>query len=103
MCDLQRNAKYQPFFQTFVDYRMGQGEVIHWGKENQLMIGLDLNVPYDVYLDIIDNPDGDGLHSFFLQRDLFGAAEAEKLTRSYELLVSAFAAEPDLVVADATI
>ncbi|KAK8064341.1 beta-ketoacyl synthase domain-containing protein [Apiospora phragmitis] len=52
---LQRRAKSFPFFQVFADYRMGQRETTQWGADKQvIMMGIDLNVPYDVYLDTID-------------------------------------------------
>ncbi|KAI1467236.1 uncharacterized protein F4812DRAFT_465308 [Daldinia caldariorum] len=98
---LQREAKYYPFFQVFADYRMGQRDTTPWGDNNELqMMGFDLNVPYDVYLDTIDEPDGECAHYFFLRKDLFGEAEAEKLARSYERLICAFAAQPRMAVSE---
>ncbi|KAI1807894.1 hypothetical protein F4811DRAFT_572622 [Daldinia bambusicola] len=96
---LQRKAKYYPFSQVFADYRMGQCETTPLGDNNELqMMGFDLNVPYDVYLDTIDELDGECAHYFFLRKDLFGKAEAEKLARSYERLICAFAAQPGMAV-----
>lgn len=85
----------------FADYRVGQRERMPFGPHNQLQfMGFDLNVPYDVYLDTIDNsePDGECAHHLFLRRDLFGAAEAEKLADSYGRLVREFAARPEVEV-----
>ncbi|KAI1661695.1 hypothetical protein F4813DRAFT_169421 [Daldinia decipiens] len=98
---LQRKAKDYPFFQVFADYRMGQRETIPWGENNELrMMGFDLNVPYDVYLDTIDEPDGECAHYFFLRKDLFGEPEAEKIARSYEHLIRVFAAQPGMTVGE---
>ncbi|KAF4631137.1 hypothetical protein G7Y89_g6997 [Cudoniella acicularis] len=99
--DLQRPAKYTPFFQVLADYRMGSHEKIRWGENNELlMMGFDLNVPYDIYLDTIDEPDGECTHYLFVRKDLFGQPEAEKLARSYRHLIRAFAAQPGMAVGE---
>ncbi|KAK7702439.1 putative PKS/NRPS-like protein biosynthetic cluster [Diaporthe eres] len=93
---LQRNAKHTPFFQVFADYRTGQRETVAFGEENELrFMGFDLNVPYDVYLDTVDVPDGDCAHCLFLRKDLFDQPAAERLASSYKRLIEAFAAEPE--------
>ncbi|RYP25133.1 hypothetical protein DL765_000014 [Monosporascus sp. GIB2] len=99
--DLQRTARYYPFFQVFADYRMGQRERTTFGERNELHImGFDLNVPYDVYLDTIDESDGECAHYFFLRNDIFSKSEAETLAWSYERLIRAFAAQPGIAVGD---
>lgn len=96
---MQQSAKYTPFFQVFADYRTGQRETVAFGEDNELILmGFDLNVPYDVYLDTIDEPEGDCAHCLFLRKDLFAQPEAEVLAASYKLLIEAFAAEPGLSV-----
>ncbi|KAI9695814.1 MAG: putative PKS/NRPS-like protein biosynthetic cluster [Bogoriella megaspora] len=98
---LQRTAKHIPFFQVFADYRTGQSETANLGEDTKLKFaGFDLNVPYDVYLDTIDDPIGDCTHHFFLRRDLFDESQAEQLSRSYERLVRSFAIRPETVVGD---
>ncbi|KAK9426030.1 putative Ketosynthase family 3 (KS3) domain-containing protein [Seiridium unicorne] len=98
---LQRTAQHFPFFQVFADYRMGQSETATLGEDSKLkFMGFDLNVPYDVYLDTIDDPIGDCTHHFFLRRDLFDEPQAEQLSRSYERLVRCFAVRPETVVGD---
>jgi len=80
---------------------MGQRETIAFGENNKLlMMGFDLNVPYDVYLDTIDEPDGECAHVFFLRQDLFGESEALELAQSYKRLIEAFAAQPEMAVKD---
>lgn len=82
--DLQRTAKYSPFFQVFADYRVGQGKTIPWSEGNELVtMGFDLNVPYDLYLDTIDKPNGECSHDIFFRKDLIAQPEAEMLARSY--------------------
>ncbi|KAG6357467.1 hypothetical protein INS49_013344 [Diaporthe citri] len=96
---LQRNARHTPFFQVFADYRTGQRETVAFGERNELcFMGFDLNVPYDVYLDTVDVPDGDCAHCLFLRRDLFDQPAADRLVASYKLLIEAFAAEPEISV-----
>ncbi|KAI1372084.1 hypothetical protein F4677DRAFT_433407 [Hypoxylon crocopeplum] len=97
--DLQSTAKYFPFFQVFADYRTGQRKNVPFGEDNELrLMGFDLNVPYDVYLDTIDEPDGECVHDLFLRNDLFGKPEAERLARSYGRLIQAFAAQPGVAI-----
>ncbi|KAI0203696.1 hypothetical protein F4808DRAFT_467077 [Astrocystis sublimbata] len=102
--DLQRNARYKPFFQVFADYRMGQRMTMEWGEGNELtFMGFDLNVPYDIYIDTVDEPEGDCRHELFLRRDLFGASEAELLAMNYQRLIRDFAARPRMTVEEADI
>jgi hybrid polyketide synthase/nonribosomal peptide synthetase ACE1 len=83
---------------------MGQRETISFGENNKLlMMGFDLNVPYDVYLDTIDEPDGECAHEFFLRKDLFGEAEALELAQSYKRLIEVFAAQPGMTVSEVDI
>lgn len=51
---------------------------------------------YDVALDIVDDPDGDCVHTFEVHKELYGKAGAERIAKSYERLVKAFAADPQL-------
>lgn len=96
---MQRDAKFTPFFQVFADYRTGQRETVTFGQANELILmGFDLNVPYDVYLDSIDEADGEFAHCLFFRKDLFAQPEAEKLALSYKYLIEAFAAEPGLSI-----
>ncbi|KAI0106406.1 hypothetical protein GGR51DRAFT_517601 [Nemania sp. FL0031] len=102
--DLQRKSQYSPFFQVYADYRMGQRMTMKWDKENELtLMGFDLNVPYDVYLDTVDEPNGDCIHEFFLRQDLFEKAEADFLARSYKRLIIAFAAQPGMTIEEVDI
>ncbi|KAK2603437.1 hypothetical protein QQS21_004388 [Conoideocrella luteorostrata] len=98
---LQESAPYMPFFQTFIDYRMGQRKRMPLGPGCALeFLEFDLNLPYDVYLDIIDEPDFDGLHHFFLRQALFDEDGAVVLARSYETLIKRFAQNPGLTVGE---
>lgn len=98
---LQSSAKYTPFFQVFADYRTGQRETVAFGNDNELVLmGFDLNVPYDVYLDTIDEPDGDCAHCLFVRKDLFDQAAADRLAASYQVMIEAFAREPGLCVGE---
>lgn len=63
-------------------------------------MGFDLNVPYDVYLDTVDVPDGDCAHCLFLRKDLFDQHAADRLASSYKRLIEAFAAEPEMSVGE---
>jgi hypothetical protein len=96
---LQRTAKDYPFVQVFADYRVGQRTTTEFGENNELvMMGFDFKVPYDVFLDTIDEPEGECLHELFLRNDLFGQDEADRLARSYKSLVVAFAKHPAMTL-----
>lgn len=55
-----------------------------------------MKMAYDVALDIVDDPDGDCVHTFEVHKELYGKAGAERIAKSYERLVKAFAADPRL-------
>ncbi len=72
------------------------------GEDNAIhMMGFDLNVPYDVYLDTIDEPNGECSHEFFVRKDLFSEAAAEELASSYGRIVTAFASQPGVLIGEA--
>lgn len=80
---------------------MGQRHTVNWGEYNKLVfMGFDLNVPYDVYLDTVDDQDGECTHYLFLRKDLFSKDAAERLARSYKCLIEAFAAQPGMTASD---
>jgi hybrid polyketide synthase/nonribosomal peptide synthetase ACE1 len=54
--------------------------------------------PYDLALDIIDNPDGDCLLMFVVRSDLYQKRDVEIISKSYEILVKSFSSEPDVSI-----
>lgn len=66
-----------------------------WGGKSDLhFLGFEVKLPYDIYLEIVDSPNGDSIQTFTLRKELYGFSEAEKLAKSYELLLNAFATQP---------
>ncbi|GAW26252.1 putative beta-ketoacyl synthase domain-containing protein [Rosellinia necatrix] len=64
-----------------------------WGDDAELhFMGVEVKLPYDIYLEIVDIPHGDPVLTFWTRKDLYGAAETDKLATSYELLLQAFSA-----------
>jgi hypothetical protein len=61
-------------------------------------MGFDLNVPYDVYLDTIDEPNGECSHYLFLRKDLFKQSDAEVLAKSFKRLIEILALHPEIAV-----
>lgn len=51
---------------------------------------------YDVTLEIMDYDDGDCLQTLVVRKDLYGVEEVQALAKSYERLMEAFVADPDL-------
>ncbi|KAK3369911.1 AMP-binding enzyme [Podospora didyma] len=93
-----RSPTTTPIFQCFVDYRLGQREKMDFADDGRLeMLTFQVSkLAYDVALDIIDDPDGDCLAMLTVRKDLYTRRDAERLVRSYELLVEAFVAHPDM-------
>ena len=52
-------------------------------------------MPYDVTLDVLDCVDGDCVTTFVVRKDLYGLIEIQHLTKNYERLIKAFAADSD--------
>ncbi|XXG99680.1 hypothetical protein Hte_006021 [Hypoxylon texense] len=97
--DVPRSANYSPIFQCCVNHRQGQSEKMSWGgKSNLHFLGFEVKLPYDIYLEIVDSPNGDSIQTFTLRKELYGSSEAEKLARSYELLLHAFATQPTVPI-----
>lgn len=49
---------------------------------------------YDVSLDIIDDPEGDCLVMFIVRKELYNRQDAERLARSFEIMVEIFSKDP---------
>lgn len=93
---LQDKAKHSPFFQVFIDYRLGQHRNMPLGDKAELAImDFEINVPYDVYLDIVD---AEGEHYFSMRNDMFDQHAADVIAKHYGELVEMFAEQPDLLV-----
>ncbi len=63
-----------------------------WGdRDLELMAFEASKSAYDLALDIIDDPNGECLLMLVVRKDLYTIADAELPTKSYEILVKAFA------------
>lgn len=77
-----------------MDYRQGQREKTTWGDcQLELLSFHPSKLAYDLALDIVDNADGDCLMTFVVRDDLYSRQDAERLAKSYELLIKAFASQ----------
>ncbi|KAF3763037.1 hypothetical protein M406DRAFT_20609, partial [Cryphonectria parasitica EP155] len=93
---VSRSAVTTPIFQAFIDYRLGRGETMRWGDcELELQQFRPSKLAYDVAMDIVDNADGDCHLTFVVRDDLYSQEDVEQLAKSYVLLASAFASQPD--------
>lgn len=88
---VKRNPTHSPLFQAFIDYRQvnekqpfGSGEL----EGQEYAIG---ETPYDVMLDVIDNPAGTASVAVMVQEGLYTVENAEMLLQCYLNLVQAFA------------
>ncbi|KAM7193012.1 hypothetical protein V8F33_008060 [Rhypophila sp. PSN 637] len=96
-----RSVTCTPIFQAFVDYRLGQREKMNWADCQLEMQSFQVSkIAYDIALDIIDDSGGDCLAMLIVRSDLYSKRDVERLARSYELLVQAFAAHPSISIAE---
>lgn len=89
----RRSQGHSPLFQAFIDYKkvyekleMPNGKGHLEGKQYLLS-----NTPYDILLDIIDNPSGEAALELRVQDGLYTSEEARRLLGCYVNLVRAFA------------
>lgn len=89
---VHRSATHSPIFQTFFDYRQGIRERQPFGECQLELLEFDASrVPYDVALDITDDPDHDDYRLMLIVRaDMYSKQDAELLLSSYQKLVHAF-------------
>lgn len=102
---VHRSATHSPIFQTFFDYRQGMRERQPLGDCELELLEFDASrVPYDVALDVTDDPEhGDYRLMLIVRADMYSKQDAELLLTGYQKLVYAFLstldtpfAEPDV-------
>jgi hybrid polyketide synthase / nonribosomal peptide synthetase ACE1 len=101
--NVSRSISHTPLFQSFVNYRQGLLKTTQWGKGgddddialHSVEIGIS-KMAYDVTLEILDYADGECVQTLVVRKDLYGLAEVQYLAKSYERLMEAFIAEPNL-------
>lgn len=89
---IHRSATHSPIFQTFFDYCQGMRERQPLSDCELELLEFDASrVPYDVALDIADDPDhGDYRLMLITRADMYSKQGAELLLTSYQKLVHAF-------------
>ncbi|KAI1275626.1 hypothetical protein F5Y07DRAFT_409062 [Xylaria sp. FL0933] len=92
--DIPTNKTHHPLWQCSVDYRQGQREKSSWGSNNLEFISFEtLKTPYDISLEIVDDPAGDCIFYFAVHQALYGERDVQKLAASYVRLVKSFASD----------
>lgn len=94
---VKRSPTHSPLFQAFIDYRQvnekqpfGNGEL----EGQEYAIG---EMPYDVMLDIIDNPTGNPSVAIMVQESLYKQEDSSLILHCYYNLVQAFADDCELL------
>lgn len=65
------------------------------GSEATIQIlGLDVKLGYDLYLEIVDIPGGESVQTLIVREDLYGREEAACLANCYKTLLESFANDP---------
>lgn len=86
-------------FQCIIDYRLGQREKTSWGVNSLHFVSFETErSPCDVFVEVVDDPNGDCLVYFGARKDLYDKADVERFAKSYEYLVQAFALNPALEI-----
>lgn len=85
-----RSSSHSPLFQAFIDYRM-INEKGHLGNAEIESERYSLSeTPYDIMLDIVDNPIGNASISFFLHEGLYTIENAQMISECYMNLIQGF-------------
>ncbi|KAF7169928.1 hypothetical protein CNMCM5623_002479 [Aspergillus felis] len=92
-----RSASHSPLFQVLVNYRAGVSESRTFCSCDSTATAFEQGqAPYDVSLDIIDNPDGECHVIIAGQSVLYDAQHVDVLGRVYRNLLTVFARNPAL-------
>ena len=86
-----------------MNYRQGLRQTTYWekGDDNLALHSIEVGLPkmpYDIMLEILDYADGECVQTMVVRKDLYGLTEAQKFAKSYERLMEAFVADPDLAL-----
>ena len=92
---VERSTFYSPLFQAFINYRQGVSEKRSFGsfqgEGGEYAFG---RTPYDISLDIMDNPGSSTLLMFMVQKQLYSNSDAKRLVQIYINLVKHFTEAP---------
>lgn len=92
---VERSTSYSPLFQAFINYRQGISEKRSFGsfqgEGGEYAFG---RTPYDISLDIMDNPGSSTLLMFMVQKQLYSNGDAKRLVKMYFNLVKHFTEAP---------
>lgn len=93
---IERNPAYSPLFQAFINYRPATSERRPFGsctlEGKQYEVG---KTPYDIMLDVFDGVQSEPTRvELSLQQHLYSQDAANRLSESYQELITAFANNP---------
>ena len=90
-----RSTTHSPLFQAFINFRRGVSEKRKFGTATGVTGELAVaRTPYDITLDIMDNPGGESRITFMLQKQLYSESDAQQLTDMYFNLLKQFSSTP---------
>lgn len=99
---ITRSTLHAPLFQAFINYRAGVANKRRFGGlDAESLQSLAGRTPYDISIDIFDNPGADTEIVFVVQKQLYATADAEFLSRAYFGLLDYFSRTPTANLADA--
>ena len=96
-----RASTHSPLFQAFIDYRQAN-KVTFADFEGYTPLGSlsQSKVPYDVFLDVLENYTGESIVTVGAQTSLYSEADTEVIANSYLNLLETFAKHPSMRVAN---
>ena len=95
-----RSPAHSPLFQVFIDYRMTNEKGYLGNAEIEGELYSLSETPYDIMLDIVDNPTGNASIGFFVQEGLYTVDNARMMSECYVNLIREFADNTDAPAAN---
>ncbi|KAI1274256.1 hypothetical protein F5Y07DRAFT_410431 [Xylaria sp. FL0933] len=94
---IDRDTRFAPLFQAFIDYRMGTRERQSFADCTVETLRFEPGkTAYDLSLDIFDHQDGGPLITFFGQASLYAETDVRVFASCYEAFLTYFAESPDM-------
>ncbi|PMD41855.1 beta-ketoacyl synthase domain-containing protein [Hyaloscypha variabilis F] len=97
--DISNTPDHAPLFQAMFDYKQGQAESGSIGNAHMAgVLASRLRTPYDITLEISDDPTKDPLITFKLQNSFYGPDDVKVVMNSYLSILDTFSLDQTLRV-----
>jgi hybrid polyketide synthase/nonribosomal peptide synthetase ACE1 len=97
--DISNTPDHAPLFQAMFDYKQGQAESGSIGNAHMAgVLASRLRTPYDITLEMSDDPTKDPLITFKLQNSFYGPDDVKVVMNSYLSILDTFSLDQTLQV-----